>query len=45
MDALYDARLRGVSVDEAVQDVTAVLPTAHPNRAFRAALRRIQFVN
>ena len=41
--ALYGARLRGVNVDEAVRDVTAVLPGAHPNRAFRAALRRIQF--
>jgi ADP-ribosylglycohydrolase/protein-tyrosine phosphatase len=39
--ALYGARLRGVSVDEAVRDVTAVLPGAHPNRAFRDALRRI----
>jgi ADP-ribosyl-[dinitrogen reductase] hydrolase len=41
--ALYGARLRGVNVDEAVRDVTAVLPGAHPNRAFRAALRPIQF--
>ncbi|ULE34011.1 ADP-ribosylglycohydrolase family protein [Mycobacterium sp. IDR2000157661] len=39
--ALYGARLRGVGVDEAVADVTAVLPGAHPNSAFRAALRRI----
>ena len=32
----------GVDVDDAVRDVTAVLPGAQPNRAFRAALRRIQ---
>ncbi len=39
--ALYGARLRNVSVDEALRDVKAVLPGAHPNRAFRAALRRV----
>jgi ADP-ribosylglycohydrolase len=39
--ALYGARLRGVGVDQAVRDVTAVLPGAHPNRAFRDALSRI----
>ena len=41
LGALYGARLRGVSVDEAVREVTAVLPGAYPNRAFREALRRI----
>ncbi|SEH47610.1 ADP-ribosylglycohydrolase [Mycolicibacterium rutilum] len=40
--ALYGARLRGVGVDEAVRDVTAVLPDAYPNRAFREALRRVR---
>ncbi|MFZ0832514.1 MAG: ADP-ribosylglycohydrolase family protein [Mycobacterium sp.] len=39
--ALYGARLRGVSADEALRDVTAVLPGAYPNRAFRKALRRL----
>lgn len=41
MGALYGARLRGVEVDDAIRDVTAVLPGANPNRAFRAALRRL----
>lgn len=41
MGALYGARLRGVDVDDAVRDVTAALPGANPNRAFRAALRRL----
>ncbi|MEO6794488.1 MAG: ADP-ribosylglycohydrolase family protein [Mycobacterium sp.] len=41
MAALYGARLRNVSTDEALRDVKAVLPGAHPNSAFRAALRRI----
>ncbi|CAJ1581903.1 ADP-ribosylglycohydrolase family protein [[Mycobacterium] wendilense] len=39
--ALYGARLRGVSVNEALQDVLAVLPDANPNAAFREALRRL----
>ncbi|MCV7281691.1 ADP-ribosylglycohydrolase family protein [Mycolicibacterium flavescens] len=39
--ALYGARLRGVGVDDAVRDVTAVLPGAYPNPAFREALRRV----
>jgi protein-tyrosine phosphatase len=39
--ALYGARLRGVDADDAIRDVTAVLPGANPNRAFRAALRRL----
>ena len=41
--ALYGSRLRAVDVDEAVRDVTAALPGAHPNRAFREALRRLQY--
>lgn len=41
--ALYGARLRRVDVDDAVRDITAVLPGANPNRVFRAALRRIGF--
>ena len=40
--ALYGSRLRAVDVDEAVRDIAAALPGAHPNRAFRAALRRLQ---
>lgn len=40
--ALYGARLRDVGVDEAVRDVTAVLPGAYPNPAFREALRRLR---
>ncbi|OBI82168.1 ADP-ribosylglycohydrolase family protein [Mycobacterium sp. E740] len=40
--ALYGARLRNVSVDEALRDVRAVLPGAYPNDAFREALRRIR---
>ena len=39
--ALYGARLRNISVDDALRDIEAVLPGAHPNRAFRTALRRI----
>ncbi|AEV71506.1 ADP-ribosylglycohydrolase [Mycolicibacterium rhodesiae NBB3] len=39
--ALYGARLRGVDADDAIRDVTAVLPGANPNHAFRAALRRL----
>lgn len=39
--ALYGARLRGVTADEALRDVIAVLPGANPNRAFRRALRHI----
>ncbi|BBY44157.1 ADP-ribosylglycohydrolase family protein [Mycolicibacterium celeriflavum] len=41
--ALYGSRLRAVDVEEAVRDVTAALPGAHPNRAFREALRRLQY--
>ncbi|HEY9315068.1 MAG TPA: ankyrin repeat domain-containing protein, partial [Williamsia sp.] len=39
--ALYGARLRGVGVGRALADVSTVLRGAHPNRAFRAALRRL----
>jgi ADP-ribosyl-[dinitrogen reductase] hydrolase len=40
--ALYGSRLDAVDIDKAVRDVTAVLPGAHPNSAFRAALRRLE---
>ncbi|MBE1548117.1 ADP-ribosylglycohydrolase [Mycobacterium sp. OAS707] len=40
--ALYGARLRNVDTEKALHDVTAVLPGAHPNRAFREALRRLR---
>lgn len=39
--ALYGARLRGISGDEALRAVGEVLPNASPNAAFRNALRRI----
>ena len=39
--ALYGARLCNVSTDDALRDVMTALPGAHPNSAFRAALRRI----
>jgi len=39
--ALYGARLKGVGVGRALDDISTVLPGAHPNRAFRAALRRL----
>ncbi|OBH59468.1 ribosylglycohydrolase [Mycobacterium colombiense] len=39
--ALYGARLRGVGVDQALFDVTASLPAAWPNPAFRDALHRL----
>ena len=42
MGALYGLRLRGISADEAVRDVCGVLPQAHPNSAFREALRRLE---
>jgi ADP-ribosylglycohydrolase/protein-tyrosine phosphatase len=41
--ALYGARLRNISADEALRDIQAVLPGAHPNHAFRKALRRLTF--
>ena len=39
--ALYGARLRNVSADEALREITVVLPRAYPNSAFRAALQRL----
>lgn len=39
--ALYGARLRGVSVDEAITDIHRVLPGADPNHAFRKAMSRL----
>jgi len=39
--ALYGARLRDISADAALRDVTAALPEAHPNPAFRKALGRL----
>ena len=39
--ALYGARLRNVSADEALREITAVIPRAYPNSAFRAALQRL----
>ena len=39
--ALYGARLRNISADEALREITAVLPRAYPNSAFRAALQRL----
>lgn len=39
--ALYGARLRGISTEQALLDVQTVLPQAYPNPAFRAALRRL----
>jgi ADP-ribosyl-[dinitrogen reductase] hydrolase len=40
--ALYGAGKKGVDIDEALDDVMAVLPGAEPNSAFHAALRRLQ---
>jgi ADP-ribosylglycohydrolase/protein-tyrosine phosphatase len=39
--ALYGARLRNISADEALRDIQAALPGAHPNHAFREALQRL----
>jgi ADP-ribosylglycohydrolase len=39
--ALYAARHRGVPLDTALAQVTAALPAAQPNTAFRAALQRL----
>jgi protein-tyrosine phosphatase len=39
--ALYGARLRNISADAALRDIQAALPGAHPNHAFRKALRRL----
>ncbi|BBZ32989.1 ADP-ribosylglycohydrolase family protein [Mycolicibacterium confluentis] len=39
--ALYGARRQGLSIDQALREVCAVLPLAEPNPDFRAALRRL----
>lgn len=39
--ALYGARVRGISGDEALQAVLDVLPEANPNPVFRDAVRRL----
>jgi ADP-ribosyl-[dinitrogen reductase] hydrolase len=39
--ALYGARLRNIGADAALRDIRATLPGAHPNPAFRKALRRL----
>ena len=41
LGALYGTRLKGISTEQALRDVQRALPGAHPNRAFRAALRRL----
>jgi ADP-ribosyl-[dinitrogen reductase] hydrolase len=42
ISALYETRRRDVDIDTALRDVAAVLPGAHPNSDFRAALRRLR---
>jgi ADP-ribosylglycohydrolase/protein-tyrosine phosphatase len=39
--ALYGARLTGRTPDEVLAEIAKVLPQAHPNAAFRAALERL----
>src|SRR5271166_5844255 len=39
--ALYGARLRNISADEALRDIEAALPDSCPNPAFRKALGRL----
>jgi ADP-ribosylglycohydrolase/protein-tyrosine phosphatase len=39
--ALYGARCSGISIDEALNDITEVLPEAWPNPEFHQALRRL----
>lgn len=39
--ALYGARVAGISADEALADVRAVLRDSSPNADFRAALARL----
>jgi protein-tyrosine phosphatase len=39
--ALYGAREKGISGKAALQELTLVLPHAHPNSDFRAALQRL----
>ncbi|MGZ6832984.1 MAG: ADP-ribosylglycohydrolase family protein [Mycobacteriaceae bacterium] len=43
--ALYGARLRGISTDQALADVYALLPNADPIPDFREALRRLHRVS
>jgi hypothetical protein len=40
--ALYGARLTGHTPTQALADIVAVLPKAHPNRGLRAALKRLE---
>ena len=40
--ALYGARRAGIDIDDALREVVAVLPEAHPRGEFRVALRRLQ---
>ena len=40
--ALYGARLTGQTPTQALADILAVLPKAHPNRGLRAALKRLE---
>ena len=39
--ALYGARRSGISTEQALRDIRSALPRAHPNPAFRAALKRL----
>jgi ADP-ribosylglycohydrolase/protein-tyrosine phosphatase len=39
--ALYGARRSGITIDQALTDITEVLPEAWPNPEFRQALRRL----
>lgn len=43
--ALYGARRTRISIDDALDEVLAVLPDADPNPAFRAALQRLHPTN
>ena len=42
--ALYGARRKGISIEQALCDVQAALPGSNPNAAFRAALARLASV-
>jgi protein-tyrosine phosphatase len=39
--ALYGARITGQTPTQALADIAAALPKAHPNRGLRAALKRL----
>jgi protein-tyrosine phosphatase len=39
--ALYGARCKGITIDEALSDIVEVLPQAWPNDEFRRALLRL----